>query len=51
MMKDIISDYSNFKIYTFRCRNDDNKICVGSTIQPLHQRFYQNKKIVKVMNV
>ncbi len=37
-------DYSNGKIYTIRCRTDDKKIYVGSTIQPLHKRFHQHKK-------
>lgn len=36
-------DYSNGKIYTIRNRNDDTKIYVGSTIQPLYKRFYKHK--------
>ena len=37
-------DYSNGKIYTIRNRNDDTKIYVGSTIQPLYKRYHQHKK-------
>ncbi len=37
-------DYSNGKIYTIRCRTDDNKIYVGSTIQPLAVRFGGHKR-------
>ena len=37
-------DYSNGKIYTIRNRNDDTKIYVGSTSQPLYKRFHQHKK-------
>jgi hypothetical protein len=36
-------DYSNGKIYTIRNRNDDTKIYVGSTIQPLYKRFSGHK--------
>ena len=36
-------DYSEGKIYTIRNRNDNTKIYVGSTIQPLHKRFYSHK--------
>jgi hypothetical protein len=37
-------DYTNGKIYTIRCRNDDNLIYVGSTIQSLPVRFGGHKK-------
>jgi hypothetical protein len=37
-------DYSNGKIYTIRNRNDNTKIYVGSTIQPLYKRFGCHKK-------
>ena len=37
-------DYSKGKIYTIRCRNDPSQIYVGSTIQPLSQRFGTHKK-------
>jgi len=36
-------DYSKGQIYTIRCRTDDTKIYVGSTIQPLYKRFYVHK--------
>ena len=36
-------DYSNGKIYTIRCKTDDSKIYVGSTIQPLYKRFSGHK--------
>ncbi len=36
-------DYSKGQIYTIRNRNDDNKIYVGSTIEPLYKRFYKHK--------
>ena len=36
--------YKNGKIYTIRCKNDDTLIYVGSTVQPLHKRFYEHKK-------
>jgi len=36
-------DYSKGQIYTIRNRNDDAKIYVGSTIQPLYKRFYSHK--------
>ena len=47
-------DYSKGQIYTIRCRTDDTKIYVGSTIQPLYKRFYSHKidsKKEKCMNV
>ncbi len=37
-------DYSNGKIYTIRCKTDDSKIYVGSTIQPLAVRFGGHKR-------
>ena len=37
-------DYSKGKIYTIRNRNDDTKIYVGSTIQPLAVRFAGHKR-------
>ena len=36
-------DYSSGKIYTIRCKTDDTKIYVGSTIQPLSVRFAGHK--------
>lgn len=47
-------DYSNGKIYTIRNRNDETKIYVGSTIQPLYKRLYEHKchsKKEKCMNI
>jgi hypothetical protein len=32
-------DYSKGKIYTIRCKTDDTKIYVGSTVQPLSCRW------------
>ncbi len=43
-------DYSNGKIYTIRCRTDDTKIYVGSTIQPLAIRFGGHKRNSKTEN-
>ena len=40
-------DYSKGKIYTIRNRNDDTKIYVGSTIQPLAVRFAGHKRDCK----
>jgi hypothetical protein len=37
--------YNNGKIYTIRCRDDNNLIYVGSTTQLLYKRFYEHKKI------
>ena len=37
-------DYSKGKIYTIRCKTDDTKIYVGSTIQPLSVRFAEHKQ-------
>jgi hypothetical protein len=36
-------DYSKGLIYTIRNREDDTKIYVGSTIQPLYKRFHVHK--------
>ena len=36
-------DYSKGQIYTIRNREDDTKIYVGPTIQPLYERFYKHK--------
>ncbi len=47
-------DYSKGVIYTIRNRNDDTKIYVGSTCQPLYKRFHQHKlscKQEKLMNI
>ena len=41
-------DYSKGKIYTIRNRNDDAKIYVGSTIQPLAVRFAGHKRDCKI---
>jgi len=38
-------DYSKSKIYTIRCKTDDNLIYVGSTIQPLAVRFGGHKAV------
>ena len=43
MIKNDINKYNNGKIYTIRCRLDDNLIYVGSTIQPLHKRWHSHK--------
>jgi hypothetical protein len=44
-------DYSKGKIYTIRCRTDDTKIYVGSTIQSLAVRFGGHKDNSKRENV
>jgi hypothetical protein len=36
-------NYANGKIYTIRCKIDDTKIYVGSTIGLLSKRFYKHK--------
>jgi hypothetical protein len=41
-------DYQKGKICTIRNRNDDTKIYVGSTIQPLAVRFAGHKEIIKL---
>ena len=38
-----INIYNNGKIYTIRCRTDNNLIYVGSTTQPLHKRWFTHK--------
>ena len=43
MIKNDINKYNNGKIYTIRCRLDDNLIYVGSTIQPLYKRWFTHK--------
>ena len=35
--------YNNGKIYTIRCKEDNNLIYVGSTVQPLYKRWHQHK--------
>ena len=35
--------YKQAKIYTIRNKNDDSLIYVGSTIGPLHKRWYEHK--------
>lgn len=35
--------YEKSKIYTIRCRNDESKIYVGSTTQPLQKRLQDHK--------
>lgn len=36
-------NYNNSKIYTIRCKNDATLIYVGSTTQPLSERFSDHK--------
>ena len=36
--------YNYAKIYTIRCKEDENLIYVGSTIQPLYKRWYDHKQ-------
>ncbi len=38
-----MNKYDNGKIYTIRCRLDDDLIYVGSTIQPLYKRWHGHK--------
>jgi len=42
--KNIINKYNNGKIYTIRCKEDNNLIYCGSTVQPLYKRWHQHKK-------
>ena len=42
--KQTMPDYSKGKIYTIRNSDDDTKIYVGSTIQPLSVRLGGHKK-------
>lgn len=47
-------DYSKGQIYTIRNRNDETKIYVGSSIQPIYKRLYQHKhdsKLEKYRNM
>ena len=49
-----MTDYSKGQIYTIRNRDDNTLIYVGSTVQPLHKRFYQHKsdsKTERCMNM
>ncbi len=48
--KNIISKYESGKIYTIRCRIDNNLIYVGSSIQPLHKRWHEHKSRTKSDN-
>ena len=43
-----MSDYNKGKIYTIRCRTDETLIYVGSTIQPLCERFAGHKRGSKI---
>ncbi len=36
-------DYKNSKIYTIRCKTDNNLIYVGSTTQPLSKRMVEHR--------
>ena len=38
-----INKYNNGKIYTIRCREDNDLIYIGSTCQPLHKRWFTHK--------
>ncbi len=35
--------YKNSKIYTIRCKEDNNLVYIGATIQPLYKRWHQHK--------
>ena len=37
-------DYKNGRVYTVRCRTDNNLIYVGSTTTPISKRFSSHKK-------
>ena len=50
MSTEKINKYNNGKIYTIRCREDNNLIYVGSTVQPLYKRWHQHKKIYNKEN-
>ncbi len=41
-----MNKYNNGKIYTIRCKDDNNLIYVGSTIQPLYKRWNDHKEII-----
>jgi hypothetical protein len=43
MSEDKLNKYNNSKIYTIRCKEDNNLIYVGSTVQPLYKRWHQHK--------
>ncbi len=43
MTENDINIYNNGKIYTIRCRTDNDLIHVGPTIQQLHKRFRAHK--------
>ena len=43
MIKNDFNKYNNGKIYTIRCKLDNNLIYVGSSIQPLHKRWFTHK--------
>ena len=45
-----MKDYSKGKIYTIRCLTDKTLIYVGSTIQPLCERFASHKRSSKCDN-
>jgi len=47
MTENDINIYNNGRIYTVRCRTDNNLIYVGSTTQPLHKRFHEHKRRLK----
>ena len=40
----VMNKYNNGKIYTIRCKDDNELIYVGSTIQPLYKRWNDHKK-------
>jgi hypothetical protein len=50
MSEDKINKYNHGKIYTIRCRDDNNLIYVGSTVQPLYKRWDQHKRKIKNEN-
>ena len=47
MLEDKLNKKNNGKIYTIRCREDNNLIYVGSTVQPLYKRWDQHKRTFK----
>ena len=47
----ILNNYKNGKIYTIRCRTDNNLFYVGSSIQPLHKRWHEHKSKTKSENI
>ncbi len=46
-----MNKYNNGKIYTIRCRVDNNLIYVGSTLQPLSKRWNQHKTTYNKPNI